>query len=183
MEPRGGGDDASEFTHMRTSDAEPGDAPDAPGPRPTPQRHVPVLLGRVLGLLDPALSGGRTRSSSTPPSASAGTPRRSSPGTRRLTLVGLDRDPEAQRLAAERLAPYADRIHLVHAVFDELADVLDDLGLGPVSGRPVRPRGLLAAARRGRARVLLLPRRAARHADGPDDRPQRGRRAQHLRAR
>ncbi len=45
----------------------------------------------------------------------------------KLTLVGIDRDQNALRLAAERLEPFANRIHLVHAVYDEIAEVLDDL--------------------------------------------------------
>ncbi len=45
----------------------------------------------------------------------------------KLTLVGIDRDQNALRLAAERLEPFADRIHLVHAVYDEIAEVLYDL--------------------------------------------------------
>jgi len=44
-------------------------------------------------------------------------------------VVGIDRDPEALQLAGERLARYADRFTPVHAVYDELAEVLDDLGL------------------------------------------------------
>ena len=45
-----------------------------------------------------------------------------------LTLVGLDRDPEALALAGRRLAAHSNRIHLVHAVYDRIADVLDELG-------------------------------------------------------
>ena len=51
-----------------------------------------------------------------------------------LHLVGLDRDPEALRLSGERLAPFSGRITLVHAVYDELPDVLDDLGYHEVQG-------------------------------------------------
>src|ERR1700754_3847327 len=51
-----------------------------------------------------------------------------------LTLVGLDRDPEALAMAGRRLAAYADRIHLVHAVYDRMADVLAELGLHRVDG-------------------------------------------------
>jgi 16S rRNA (cytosine1402-N4)-methyltransferase len=51
-----------------------------------------------------------------------------------LRLVGLDRDPQALALAGERLAPYADRTTLVHAVYDELADVLARLGARRVQG-------------------------------------------------
>jgi 16S rRNA (cytosine1402-N4)-methyltransferase len=51
-----------------------------------------------------------------------------------LTVVGLDRVPEALALAGRRLAAYADRTHLVHAVYDRLADVLAELGLPRVDG-------------------------------------------------
>ena len=51
-----------------------------------------------------------------------------------LTLVGIDRDTNALAIAGERLAPFADRIHLVHAVNDQIARVLRDLGITEVSG-------------------------------------------------
>jgi 16S rRNA (cytosine1402-N4)-methyltransferase len=47
-------------------------------------------------------------------------------------LVGIDRDEEALELAGRRLEPYAGRFELVHAVYDQLADVLSDLGLQEV---------------------------------------------------
>ena len=46
-----------------------------------------------------------------------------------LTLVGLDRDPDALARSRARLAPYAARTHLVHAVYDRMPEVLDELGL------------------------------------------------------
>jgi 16S rRNA (cytosine1402-N4)-methyltransferase len=49
-------------------------------------------------------------------------------------LVGIDRDREALALAGERLAPFGDRVRLVHAVYDELADVLVSQGLRTVQG-------------------------------------------------
>ena len=47
-----------------------------------------------------------------------------------LHVIGIDRDPEALRLAGERLAPYADRVNLVNAVYDEIGEVVTDLGRG-----------------------------------------------------
>lgn len=51
-----------------------------------------------------------------------------------ITLVGLDRDPDALEVARERLADFADRVHLVRARFSDLPRVLDDLGLSAVDG-------------------------------------------------
>ena len=51
-----------------------------------------------------------------------------------LRLVGLDRDPDALDLSRARLAPFADRTTLVHAVYDELPEVLARLGLATVQG-------------------------------------------------
>ncbi|GCD91706.1 ribosomal RNA small subunit methyltransferase H [Nocardioides sp. LS1] len=47
------------------------------------------------------------------------------PGSR---VIGVDRDPAALALAGERLAPFGDRFTPVHAVYDEIPDVLAGLG-------------------------------------------------------
>ena len=47
-------------------------------------------------------------------------------------VIGIDRDPEALALARQRLAGFGDRFTAVHAVYDELPDVLDELGLDAV---------------------------------------------------
>jgi 16S rRNA (cytosine1402-N4)-methyltransferase len=49
-------------------------------------------------------------------------------------LIAIDRDPAALKLAGERLAPYAERATLVHAVYDELPDVLQRLSVPKVQG-------------------------------------------------
>ena len=49
-------------------------------------------------------------------------------------LIGIDRDPKALKAAGERLAPYADRVTLVHSNFSEVRQVLDDLGIEAVDG-------------------------------------------------
>ena len=40
-------------------------------------------------------------------------------------LIGLDRDPDALELARQTLAPWSDRVELVHADYRSLGDVLD----------------------------------------------------------
>jgi 16S rRNA (cytosine1402-N4)-methyltransferase len=95
--------------------------------------HVPVLLDRVLTLLAPALAdrpaivvdatlglGGHAEA------LLAAHPQ--------LTLVGLDRDPAALSRSGERLARFATRTHLVHAIYDRMPEVLDRLGLPGVDG-------------------------------------------------
>ena len=48
--------------------------------------------------------------------------------------IGIDRDPVALEAAGKRLAPYADRVTLVHANFCEMASVLKNLGISGVDG-------------------------------------------------
>lgn len=99
-------------------------------PAPT---HVPVMLDRVLALLAPALEG----RDSVVVDATLGLGGHAEallaahPG---LTLVGLDRDPDALRLSTGRLARFAGRTHLVHAVYDAMPAVLDRLGHPWVDG-------------------------------------------------
>ncbi|MFG3001806.1 16S rRNA (cytosine(1402)-N(4))-methyltransferase RsmH [Streptomyces sp. NPDC048340] len=49
-------------------------------------------------------------------------------------LIGLDRDKEALRLSGERLAPFGERATLVHAIYADLAEVLDGLRIPAVQG-------------------------------------------------
>ena len=56
---------------------------------------------------------------------------------KRLTtgrLIGIDRDPVALKAAGERLAPFGDRVTLVHSNFCEIAQVLKDLEIEGVDG-------------------------------------------------
>ena len=56
---------------------------------------------------------------------------------KRLTtgrLIGVDRDPKALAAAEQRLAPWMDRVELVHSNFRELDAILDSLGIPAVDG-------------------------------------------------
>ena len=89
--------------------------------------HVPVLLERCLELLAPALD----RPHPVHVDATLGLGGHAEAVLERFpaaVLIGLDRDPEALAHARHRLARFADRVHLVHAVYDELPAVLADLG-------------------------------------------------------
>lgn len=49
-------------------------------------------------------------------------------------LIGVDRDTAALKAAEERLAPWMDRVTLVHSNFSELGSILDRLGLDRIDG-------------------------------------------------
>ncbi len=91
--------------------------------------HEPVMVDEVLEHLDPSrggifvdctvglgghatrvLDGGATR------------------------LIGFDRDEAALALAGATLAPFGDRVTLVHSDYRHLDEVLDRLGIGQVDG-------------------------------------------------
>ena len=96
-------------------------------------RHVPVLRDRVIALLAPALEApGAVLVDAT--LGLGGHAEHALTRFPQLRLVGLDRDPQALRLSGERLAGYGERVTLVHAVYDELPEVLADLGLKSVQG-------------------------------------------------
>ena len=91
--------------------------------RPT---HTPVLLAEVVEALRPALGAGSTLLDATVGlGGHSAALLEACPGTR---LVGIDRDGEALALAESRLAGFD--VTLARARFDELGDVLDNLGIG-----------------------------------------------------
>ncbi|MBD5788101.1 16S rRNA (cytosine(1402)-N(4))-methyltransferase RsmH [Cellulosimicrobium terreum] len=95
------------------------------------ERHVPVLLQRCVDLLAPALAapgsvlvdctlgmGGHTEAVlDQVPTA---------------RVVGIDRDPEAIARASRRLARHGERFRAVHAVYDEIDEVVADVVGAPV---------------------------------------------------
>jgi 16S rRNA (cytosine1402-N4)-methyltransferase len=105
-----------------------GEMPD--GPART--RHVPVLVGRVVELLTPALRepDAVVVDATLGMAGHAEALLAANPDAR---LVGIDRDTEALALAAVRLAAFEGRVTLVHAVYDELPEVLNRLGLPVVN--------------------------------------------------
>ena len=103
------------------------------GPRREEDRHVPVLRERTVALLAPAL----VEPGSVVVDATVGLGGHSEAllsGSPRARLVGLDRDPHALDLARGRLAPFGERVRLVHAVYDAIPQVLADLGIPAVHG-------------------------------------------------
>ncbi|SJM65454.1 16S rRNA (cytosine(1402)-N(4))-methyltransferase RsmH [Gulosibacter sp. 10] len=90
--------------------------------------HTPVMLDRVVALVAPALDheGAVYVDGTLGMGGHAEAVLRACPGAR---LIGFDRDADAIEIASARLAPFGERVRTVHAVYDELADRLDDLGV------------------------------------------------------
>lgn len=101
--------------------------------RSTGPVHVPVRLERADELLGPALdSTGGTRVMIDATLGLGGHAEHFLRTYPHLHLIGLDRDPDALELAGARLAPFADRITLVHTTYDGIAEALDEAGLPAV---------------------------------------------------
>ena len=93
--------------------------------------HIPVLYQSVLEnlaikpggrFLDGTVGGGGHASGILSASSPDG------------CLLGLDRDPEALRIAGKRLSSFGERATLVHASFDQMGDLAPSLGFAPLDG-------------------------------------------------
>jgi 16S rRNA (cytosine1402-N4)-methyltransferase len=97
----------------------------------TTPSHAPVLLDRVVALLRPALD----RQGAVLVDCTLGLGGHTEAVLERCgqaRVIGIDRDPAALEMAGERLRPFGERFTGVHAVYDEIADVLADQGLESV---------------------------------------------------
>ncbi|MBX6377513.1 MAG: 16S rRNA (cytosine(1402)-N(4))-methyltransferase RsmH, partial [Clostridia bacterium] len=98
---------------------------------PTAFTHVPVLLNEVVEAL-------RVRGDGVYVDCTAGLGGHAAAVAAALgpsgRLVAIDRDPYAVAAVRQRLAPFKDRVAVVHANFSDLAVALDELGVGEVNG-------------------------------------------------
>lgn len=95
--------------------------------------HTPVLLERCVELLAPALD----REGAVFVDATLGMGGHSEAFLERfdgLRLIGLDRDPDALRIAGERLARFGDRTTLVHTVYDGIRAAVASAGVERIDG-------------------------------------------------
>ena len=95
--------------------------------------HRPALVGRVVELLAPALErpGAVLLDATLGRGGHAAAVLEASPAA---NLVGIDRDPDAVEQSRSRLAPYADRVRIARGNFEEIAAVLERLGVAEVRG-------------------------------------------------
>lgn len=120
----GGGDDRR--IHQMAADQQ------AEGPEAA-ARHVPVMLERCLDLLAPALEipeplvvdatlgmGGHTF--------------HLLERFPELRVIGIDRDPQAHHLAAERLRGFGERFIPFHGTYDQISEALETAGRDTADG-------------------------------------------------
>ena len=106
------------------------------GMNPLPA-HLPVMLSEVVALLSPALQAPGAGGHCVLVDCTLGLGGHAEALLRacpQASLIGLDRDPEALTVARQRLAAFAHRITLIEAVYDQLPEVLNELGLRAVQG-------------------------------------------------
>ncbi len=96
--------------------------------------HVSVMLDRCVALLSPAIE-------KTPRpiviDATLGLGGHSQALLKKhpeLTVIGIDRDLEAIAIATSRLAEFGDRFRAVHAVYDEIENIVATSGFKKVNG-------------------------------------------------
>ncbi|SCX12700.1 16S rRNA (cytosine(1402)-N(4))-methyltransferase RsmH [Candidatus Aquiluna sp. UB-MaderosW2red] len=99
----------------------------------TSDLHTPVLLERCLELLAPSVSG----DNSIVIDCTLGLGGHSQAlleAHPTLRVIGIDRDPRAIELASERLSAFGARFSAHLAVYDQILDVLAELGISKVNG-------------------------------------------------
>lgn len=97
--------------------------------REAARAHTPVLARACLDLLGPALD----RPEAVAIDATLGMGGHAEAALRRfahLSLVGIDRDADAIRLASARLARFGARFHPVHTTYDRIGEVARRFGRG-----------------------------------------------------
>jgi 16S rRNA (cytosine1402-N4)-methyltransferase len=93
-------------------------------------RHIPVLLEETIALLAPE-RGGLFVDCTLGLGGHAEALLKASPKAR---VIGIDRDPEALRLATERLQPFAERMRLLPGEFSRLEQLLGAVQVDRVDG-------------------------------------------------
>ncbi len=98
------------------------------------QLHVPVALDRCIALLTPSIEA---VPNPVVVDATLGMGGHTHELLRRfpqLQVIGLDRDLSAIEIATKNLAEFSSRLTIVHAVYDQISDVLGDLNIPSVDG-------------------------------------------------
>ncbi len=99
-------------------------------PDPSSFAHTPVLRDEIVALVAPVPAGVYLDATL----GGAGHALAVLDACPQLRLLGIDQDPLAIEAASARLTDASDRVAIVRARFDRLAEILDDLGIEQLSG-------------------------------------------------
>ncbi|MET0912737.1 MAG: 16S rRNA (cytosine(1402)-N(4))-methyltransferase RsmH [Acidimicrobiales bacterium] len=99
-------------------------------PRDLTPVHEPVMVDRVVDVFAAAPAGVHV-DATLGDGGHAAAVLQANPA---LSLVGIDRDPDAIAASTDRLAPFGDRVSVRQARFDQLGEVVEGLGVTEVSG-------------------------------------------------
>jgi 16S rRNA (cytosine1402-N4)-methyltransferase len=102
-----------------------------PVPEIPDRAHQPVLYQQIIHALQPNRGGFYLDGTVGAGGHAWGILEKSSPDGQ---LLGLDRDPQALELARRRLEPYGRRVHLRHASYAALSQLLAELDWPPLQG-------------------------------------------------
>jgi 16S rRNA (cytosine1402-N4)-methyltransferase len=96
--------------------------------------HIPVALERCIALLTPAIEDRQSPIVVDATLGLGGHTRALLNRFPQLNVIGIDRDLDAIAITKPALSEFADRLTIVHAVYDQIPQVLEDLGISGVDG-------------------------------------------------
>ena len=96
--------------------------------------HIPVALDRCIALLSPAIESNANPIIVDATLGMGGHSKALLLKYPNLKIIALDRDASAIKVATSNLSEVSNRIEVVHAVYDEIAEVLSKLGIKEVDG-------------------------------------------------
>ena len=96
--------------------------------------HIPVALERCIALLAPAIESAESPVVVDATLGMGGHARALLLKYPKLKIIALDRDLSAIKVATSNLSDVIDRVVIVHAVYDEISNVLENLGHKQVDG-------------------------------------------------
>ncbi|EEH64205.1 S-adenosyl-methyltransferase MraW [Gleimia coleocanis DSM 15436] len=91
--------------------------------------HEPVLIDEVLDLLAPAFTGVEIATMIDATLGMGGHTEAVITAFPNVRVIGIDRDPNAIRLASKRLESFGERFKAVHATYDSVYEVAEENGL------------------------------------------------------
>jgi len=96
--------------------------------------HTPVMLDRCIALLTPSIEKSPNPVVVDATLGLGGHTEELLNRFPNLRVIALDRDPSAIAKSAERLAKFASRLTIIHAIYDQIPKVLQGQGLNDVDG-------------------------------------------------